>query len=327
MKLEEVQFKLLAEIQSLPPTLAEEFCKQAIRDIYNEYDWSFLYKRDLLRVPAMINSGTVSVEEFSEDVQTSTELRAILDAITVNNVKLEGRQFRTFGGQYAGNNFIYTIKEYDSITGIFKIDPYYQDQTDTSARFQIFKNLYTTSEIDIDFAYFEYILAPFDQRKLGLELTIGELNRRDPSRTSMGDPRYIVNYDEDSSGNQLFELYPIPVNKRIYKIRYKRDGRNIEIDANIPSALSYDLVIAKAKIKAYEWLSTNGDKVGDKRSPNVFMNLIAMLSNPNMENSYPKKLREAISRDENLHSQSVIDMGSNFDYYSEVVVETILLDF
>lgn len=328
MKLEEVQFKLLAEIQSLPPELALEFINQSLKDIYKEHNWSFLYKRDLLRVPAMINTGTVAVEEFSTTVVPSSDLKAILDAITVNDVKLEGRQFRTFGGQFAGSNFIYTITSYDSTgAGLLTIDPYYQDGDDAAAQFQIFKNLYTASELDIDFAYFDTIVAPFAQRRLGLELTREELDKRDAFRISMGDPYYAVSYGIDSNNNQLVELYPIPVNKRTYKTKYRRKGIPLEPDDEIPSTLSYELILAKAKVKAYEWLIINSEKVGDKRSPSVFMNLIAMISNPNMENSYAKKLQEAKLEDENLYPQALIAMGNEFPFYENVVVETVLLDF
>lgn len=327
MKLEEVRNKLLAEVQSLPPELALEFVNQSLRDIYKERDWSFLYKRDLLRTPALINTGTVAVEEFSTTVVPSAALKAILDAITVNDVKLEGRQFRTFGGTIAGSNFIYTIISYDSSgAGALTIDPYYQDETNSVATFQIFKNLYTAQELDIDFAHFEIIAAPFNQRRLNLDLTRSDLDARDISRTAMGDPSYAVPYIGDSSENQLIELYPIPINKRVYRTYFKREGLTLEPEDDIPAKLPYELVVANAKIKAYEWLIINGESVGVKKSPNTFLNMIGMLNNPDMENSYSSLLKKAKLQDENLLPQDLITMG-DWPYYENVVVETVLLDF
>lgn len=327
MKLEEVQYKLLGKIQSLPPELALEFCKQAIKEIYKEKDWSFLYKRDILRTPRMINTGTVDVTQYSTDVIVSADLKVILDALTVNDIKIEGRQFRTFGGQLAGSNFIYTITEYNSSTGTLTIDPYYMDEDNANASFQIFKNLYTISEVGNDFANIESIIAPFAQKRIGLELSRSMLDVRDPYRLSMGDPYYIVNYGEDSSSNSLFELYPIPTNARVYRTIYKSKGDDLDSDDDIPSRLDYELILAKAKIKAYEWIAVNGDRVGIKLSPNVCMNLIALASNPNAEDSYPSLLNKAKQEDENVLPQALIEMGESWPFYQEVITETILLDF
>jgi hypothetical protein len=333
LKLEEVQFKLLSELQALPSELALEYCNKALKEIYREHDWSFLYKKGFIRTPRLINIGTVEVEKFSSEVIVSASLKAILDAIAVEDVPLVGRQFRTFGGQNAGSQFIYTIANYESSTSTLTIDPFYQDESNSASTFQIFKNQYLAPTIvegsfeGIDFESFDYIYAPFAQRKLWLDRTLADLERRDASRWQSGDPNWAVSSGLDSDTNQLFEFYPIPVNERIYQVRYKRSGRDLQPEDNIPASLDYDLIIAKAKLKAYEWFVTNGDKVGDKRSPNVFMNMIALQSNPSMENSYQKLLALAKKRDEDLYPQALIDLGSNWPYYSEVVVETVLMDF
>lgn len=333
MKLEEVQFKLLSELQALPSELALEYCNKALKEIYREYNWSFLYKKGFIRTPRLINTGTVDVTQFSTEVVVSADLKTILDAITVDDVPLIGRQFRTFGGQNAGSQFIYTITDYDSPTSTLVIDPFYQDESNSASTFQIFKNQYTAPTIvegsfeGIDFESFDYIYAPFAQRRLWLDRTLTDLDKRDSSRWQSGDPNWAVSIGLDSANNQLFEFYPIPVNERVYQVRYKRSGRDLQPEDNIPASLDYDLILAKAKIKAWQWLATNGDKVGDKRSPNVFMNLIALHSNPDMEGSYEKLLKNAKKRDEDLYPQALIDLGSTWPYYSEVVVETVLMDF
>lgn len=339
MKLEEVQNKLLAEVQSLPPEMALEICNQALKSIYRERDWSFLYKRDFLRTPALIQTGTVLVTKFSSDVVVSADLKAILDAITVDDVPLIGRQFRTFGGQIAGSDFFYNIIDYNPLTSTLRIDPFYQDATNVVAKFQIFKNLYNAPELierdsqgnilfqGIDFANFEYISAPFVQRRLWLDYSRADLDRIDSARVSMGDPRYVSSYGLDEANNQLFELYPIPQQERLYKVLYKRTGRNLEPEDNLPPSLSYDLVLAKSKIKAFKWLAVNGSKVNDKTSPNIYLQSAAMLNNPGMDDSYPKLLAECKGVDENLYPQNLIDMDASFPYYREVIVETVLMDF
>lgn len=339
MKIEEVQLKLLSEIQSLPSELGLEFCNKALKEIYEEHSWGFLYERGFLRVPALINTGTVNVTKFSESIVASIELKAILNVITADDVSLIGRQFRTFAGTIAGSNFFYTITDYDSGTGILTIDPFYQDSSDSTARFEIFKSLYTAPNLvvkdslgnilfdGIDFEEFEFISYPFTQRKLNLGANRAYLDKIDSSRQARGEPTTFVGYGQDSAGNRLFELYPIPPNERVYQVLYKREGRNLEPEDSIPSSLSYDLVLAKAKIKAYEWLIANGDKVGDKRSPNVYLQLIALVSNANSENSYSRLLEKAIKKDESLYPQALIDMAIDYPYYQEPIVETILLDF
>jgi hypothetical protein len=317
LKLEEVQYKLLGELQSLPPELALEFVQQALREIYQEHSWSFLYKQDILRTPALINTGTVNVTEYSTTVVPSASLKAILDTITVNDVKLEGRQLRTFGG---------TISYDSSGLGTIIIDPYYMDETNSAAIFEIFKNRYTAQEVDIDFAHFEWIAAPFNRRRISLDWDRSYLDSRDPDRNAKGDPLYAVPYINDTSENILIELYPIPSNKRIYKTYFKRKGLTLEPDDNIPSKLPYELILAKIKIKAYKWLATNSDKIASKLSPNVYLNLIALMSNPNAEDSYPALLKAAKLADDNLLPQMLIDMG-DWPFYQETIVETVLLDF
>lgn len=321
--------------------MALEFCNNALRSIYREFNWSFLYKRDFIRSPALIRTGTVEVEQFSNNVIVSTDLKAILDAITIDDVPLIGRQFRTFGGQIAGSNFFYTITDYDSLTSTLKIEPQYQDADNNAISFQIFKNLYTAPEIvekdsggniifqGIDFDSFEYISAPFDQRRLWLDYSRADFDRVDSARLAMGNPRYVAAFGEDIAANQLFEFYPIPTDARVYKILYKRSGRDLEPEENIPSALSFELIKVKAKIHAYEWLMINGAKVGDKTSPSIFLQAIAMLNNPLMDNSYPKLLTECKNKNENLYPQNLMDLGSEYAFYPELpmMVETILLDF
>lgn len=328
MKVEEVQYKLLAEVQSLPPELALEFVIQSIREIYKEHNWSFLYKQDLLRVPALINTGTVSVTEYSNIVVPSASLKVILDAISVNDVKLEGRQFRTFGGTVVGSDFVYTIIGYDSSgLGSITIDPYYQDEDNTTAQFEIFKSLYTAQELDIDFAHFEYIFAPFAHKRLNLNLNKSDLDRRDPSRTAKGDPMYAVPSTQDLSSNQLIELYPIPINKRVYRTLLKKAGQTLDADTDLSNTIPYELIIAKAKIKAYKWLAINAEKVNDKKSPNVYLNLVALLSNPNAEDSYPAILAKAKVQDDGLMPQMLVQFEQDWPFYDNVVVETILMDF
>lgn len=339
MKLEEVQFKLLSEIQSLPSEISLELCNRAIKEIRDEYDWSFLYKKDYLRTPALINTGTININKFSNSVVVSADLKVIIDAISINDVPIIGRQLKVFGGQIAGSQFIYTITGYDSGTSTLIIDPFYQDQDNSAASFQIFKNLYTAPESierdsdnnitfqGIDFANFEYIYAPFVRRKLILDRNRSQLDRLDYNRESQGDPIWLVSSgQQDSAGNQLFELYPIPTSERVYQVLYKTEGRYLEQDDNIPP-IDYNLIICKAKMKAYEWMMINGDIVNNKRNPNLFANSIAMLSNPNLENSYPKLLEKAKMKDENLFPQALIDLGNSVPYYEDVIVETILIDF
>lgn len=334
-----MQHKLLSEIQVLPPELALEYVNRALKEIYREYDWSFLYNRGFIRTPALITVGTVNVTFGSLNVIASAELKAILDAITINDVPLVGRQLRVNGGQSAGRNFTYTITGYDTITGTLTIDEPYQDASNASATFQLFKNLYTAPTIvekdsngniifnGIDFEFFEYIYAPFAERKVNLDKNRSEIDAWDRSRNTIGDPRYITSFSQDSAGNQLFELYPIPSQERIYQVLYKRAGRDLGSDEELPKILGYSLVLEKAKLKALEWLTINADKVNDKRSPNVFMNLIALKSNPNMDNSYQNLLNKAKMQDEALYPQSLIDMGGMYPYYEDVIVETVLMDF
>lgn len=342
MNVEEIQFKLCSDISSLPPEVALNIVQKSIQEIYDEYSWGFLYERSFIRTPAMIQTSSVGVTKFSTSVIVSSAVKTILDAISVDDVPLIGRQFRSFGGQFAGSNFIYTITNYNSGTSTLTIDPFYQDQTNATQQYQIFKNLYTAPNLiindsngneifnGIDFREFEWIYAPFSYRKLWLDRTRADLDNRDFARWNSGDPFWAVGYGLDSNQEHLFEFYPIPITERVYQVLYRKGGRLLEPEEEIPKSLNYDLILAKAKPKADEWLIRNGSKVNDKVSPAVYLQLVALSSNSRSLNGYDYLLELAKKKDNQLYPQSIVNMGDSWNYYDDAWLdnrETILLDF
>lgn len=332
--------KLIGSINVVPASFAKEAINEALRDIYDARDWGFLWTDGYIRIPALIE-GTVEVTKFSEKITFSGATKALIDAITVDEVPLEERQLKFYGTNKINKVFYYKILDYDSDTGDMLIDPPYLDDSNAAIKVQILKVYYTApyyqiatveTVVDgdeettivkrtdpvIDFRRFAYIVSPEDNRRLITDMTLDEVNRRDPSRNELSYPRYFIPYGIDSAGNQLYEFYPASRSEKIYQIKYLRNGVPLINDSDtIPDLIPTELVLARAKQKAYEWVQANAGILPSVKNVGVYSNLIAMLDNPNRSSSYPSLLDKAIRRDEELFPQAYVGDFSNYNYYDD----------
>lgn len=328
----------------VPPSFAKLLTQEAIRAIYDEHDWGFLVENSYLRLPKLVNAGTVNVVQFSPDITFDTTARAVIDTISENDVPIEERQFRTTQRIQSTRSFNYSIIDYDSVTGIMKINPPYQDVDNANAKFEILKMYYappwfTTLDANrnptnpiIDFKGWEFVINPLWQRKIYLDITQEELNRFDPQRDRWtDDPRYLVpySYTNDNEGNDvpLFELYPAPRIERVLKVQYKRRGITPKKPSDLVPFFDSELIVKKARIHAYEWILANTDKPAGK-----FLNMIGLLSNRNDPTSYPNLLQTHKDRD--VESSNRTFMYDSLDYcdslYSfgkDCVTDTVVLSF
>lgn len=338
-----LQSRLIGELDVIPATSARERINDALEDIYDEVEWGFMFADSYIRTPAIIE-GQAAVIKFAETLIVSQAVADQLNAIDINDVDLFSRQIRIKNPTEVDRGFTYNITEWDGVNNTLKINPAYQDVTRVDAQIQILKIYYTapnyvppfdpaTDPVPdpiIDFRRFEYIISPQFNRKLILDGTLAEINRFDPYReyTYASEPRYVVPYSVDQWGNQLFEFYPAPRFSRVLRVKYLRKGLPLVKDSDqVPDILSRELIIEKAKVKSYEWVAANAEKLGIK-SVGRFANLIVFASK-----RYDELLERAKKQDEELYPKAYQGNVLEYPYYDhdlngwENMGETLLINF
>jgi hypothetical protein len=303
---------LTSWIKFIPEPLAAILVNQALEKIYDEYNWSFLFGEDYFLTPDLIQ-GTAAVTQYLNLVTVDAATKTILDAIAVEDVPLIGRQIRTISNDAQLGSAIYTITDYDTLTSILTINKPYFGNTNAATQIEIFKNLYNppdsaryemNGKFYYDYSNIDYLIDLTQSRKLNVNISQSELNKSDLNRIYRGNPATLVPNQVDSNGFPLFELYPIPQQKRLYKFIYKRKGKPLIDDDEIPPMiLSSQLILTAIKDQAYEWIEVNKSIHSELRVINA-ISLKALLMNPNNPTGYPRLLNKAIMKDDELFPQS-----------------------
>lgn len=339
--------KLLGELNVIPASSAKARINDALRAIYDEVEWGFLFTDSYIRMPALIE-GHATVLKFSDTITLDAPTKALVDAISPDDVSLYERQLRFIGSNKVDRGFTYKILDYDSVAGTMLIDPAYLDDDNANVKLQILKVYYTApfyiasskvmqdengndvvvkSDPVIDFKRFEYVVSHQFNRKLLLDSTPAELFRFDPYREFAGEPKYMVPYAVDSSGNQLYEVYPAPRFERVLRVKYLRAGLPLDKNSDqAPDMFSQELIITKAKIKSYEWAAANSEMLKLK-SVGRFANLIVFL-----QKEYNDLLAAAKKNDEERYPKAYQGNFADLPYYEwnpvgENMGETLLLNF
>lgn len=284
--------RLNGAIDNLPPSSLVNFINDALEDIYRDYDWGFLYKKDYLRTPELINSGTANVTKFSTSVVLNATASAEVIAITVNDIPLVERQFRVSSPAITGRSFNYQILDYDPTIEsavVLTIDPPYLDENNPSTQYEILKLYYTpppcivNNTPIIDFRKWEYFISKKLWRQLRLDISLDEVMRNDPAKYYASEPYCVISAPDQNDTNSYiprFELYPAPRYERIYEVVYQRKGRKFlddgsDDDTELPSVLTEEMVLNRARVKAYEFMVA---KAQDLKISNVgrFLQLIVL---------------------------------------------------
>lgn len=340
---ETLKKRLAGELDVIPASSLGDRINEALRDIYDCNDWGFLLTNAYIRTPALI-SGVALVEEFNPIVTLDAATKAIVDAIDVNHVPIIERQLKLVSPRQTDRGVIYNIIAYDNGAGELTIDPPFMDIDNSAAQIQIIKLYYTAPTIDIgtptspnpviDFKRFDSIISPQFNRRLCLDVTLNEINTSDPYRiNSLSDPQCIIPNSVDSSGNQLYELYPSPRLERILRVKYLRKGIPLVRNSDqVHDLLSQELIIERAKQKGYKWIMGNIHKLENIRSAVPYQNLIALSNNRNDFNSYPNLLERAIKADEERFPKAFAGNFADIPYYdfeygNLPIGETLVLNF
>lgn len=314
----ELKAKLAGSLDILPPSMLGDLINEALKDIYNSNEWGFLTKKDIIRTPALINTGTASVTKYSELVTLDAVASAIIVALNENSVPLIERQFRNASASAnTGNSFSYNIIDFDTSDPsavVLTLNQPYWDETNSAINFQILKQFYnppfvtdTGNDEVIDFKCWKYFINLKLRRRLILTTTLDVLNAFDPSRNYIDDPRHVIAHPPSSDDDfPKFELYPAPKFERIYEVIWQREGLELKKERDvIPRILDWNLVLKRAEYCAYKWLLGNIHKYPElKGSAGRYQNLMALSMNRNDMTAYPALLDRQIRKDEDNYPKA-----------------------
>lgn len=335
----QLRARLIGELDVIPASSTKDRINDALREIYDDHEWGFLFTDGFIRTPELIE-GTAEVTKFSNEVILSQAVTDKINAVSEFDVDLFEKQFRSLSTKEVDRGFTYKIIDWDSPNNKLTIDPPYQDVTNAAAKIQILKVYYKPPYYQppyepgvdpvpdpvIDFKRFEYVISPQFNRRLGLTTSWHELQRYDPYREIASEPRFLIPRQFNNFEEPLFEMYPAPRFARVFRVYYLRAGLPLNKETDTVSDIfTKDLIITKAKAASYEWAKANADKLKLK-SVGRFDNLIALANN-----KYEKLLADACKKDEERFPKANIGNYYNYPEYGwdnlECMGETLLLNF
>lgn len=296
--------ELTAQVRGLDPILAQKFVNRAFSDLSDRYEWSWLRAQGVLSAPDAIDSGAVSIAQFSYDLTFDATATAILDALGMA-IPLSLRSIQIGGGPP------YQIATYTP-GGTATLDPNgpsYQESTAVAASFRIVRAYFTPPAAD--FGRFISIRDPIDDYYLGFgaNLTQDVLDRLDPGRSNTTQPRGLFTaYTQrtmdgsDTTGyTQRWEMWPYPTASRGYQCTYKRRAPEFAgPDDTLPSTVDADVVLWRAKYLAYEWAETNKANQPLLQGPN-WLTLMVYAAK-----AWDEAVRNAIKTDKDIFPNIVV---------------------
>ena len=254
--------ELTGSISKLPTPYAKTLVNRAWKDIRRKSLWSFqLFEANWVS-PAIINAGTVTTTQGSNEIVFDATASAAITAIALYSTfptPLLQRQFRV------GISTIYNIWAYsaDANTGIvtLTLDRPYTDTGAADQAYSIFQCYYMAPYQD--FLTWINVRDIINFNDLSLTTTRKEIDLRDPQRTIFYLPTHVVYYQQWQNpdynyGMPTFELWGVPQYQLVYQLYGIRKGTDLVADQdNLPPAVGEDCVMALARMYAYEWAEAN----------------------------------------------------------------------
>jgi hypothetical protein len=246
---------LMGFIPELGPENAKRIVNRSWKDIRMFRPWSFLLVDTVITIPAVVNTGTALVTQYTNTVTMDVTASAAITGL--NNPILTLRQFRRPVGP------VYNIVSADFTAPaavVLTLDRNYQEATDPTATYQIYQVYYPAPSSD--FLRWVSVFNPINSYKLKLHMTRQEIDRRDPQRASQGLSYWIVQYKMNTlSGDPnvpFFELWPHMISQVGLQAFYQKRGTDLVDNTDtIPPQVRDDTLLTMAKYYACEWGEAN----------------------------------------------------------------------
>ena len=254
-----------AELVGMVPKLSYVYAGTLINRAWGKIrdlgGWSFQFGEGGFYSPNLISAGTVSVTFASTTVTGDANASAAW--LNVINPLLTLRQFRVLGFS------IYNIVAVDATNPSaikLTLDRPFIDfvASPSSLGYMIYQAYYPVPVAD--FNRYLSVKDMVNGSWLGLTTTRREIDVDDPQRLYFSFPRMLVDFATDQRPNSatpgfmMQELYPHPVSPVGYQTYFLRDGTDLVKESDtLPSPITEEFVLLRAKLFAYEWAEGNRD--------------------------------------------------------------------
>jgi hypothetical protein len=305
--------ELTGYLPKLSKELAFTLVNRAWSKIRDTGIWSFQLGESGILTPNVISTGTVTATIGSPTITCDTSATAALTGLS--NPLLTQRQFRVQG--YS----VYSIIAASGSPLVLTLDrPYSDPPAGSSLPYMVYQAYYAPPVSD-----FKRWLDIRDMTNgcwIGIYETRREIDIGDPQRLYFTFPRWLVPYNLDSRagsstlGQMLYELYPNPLSQISYMTWWLRRGADlINPNDTLPSPITDDLILPRARVLAYEWAEANRDPSIARGQAADYKMLIGMANE-----MYQEKLKEIrkVDRDRiDLYLARIIRFGPHrIPYYS-----------
>jgi hypothetical protein len=296
--------ELMGYVPSLSFLLAQKAVNRAWRDIKESRLWSFLVVEGVITVPSAISTGSVSVTQYSNSFTMNAT--AITALAGLNNPVITFRQIRI------GQGPVYSITTYDDVSGIGTFDKVYMESTSGAASFNCYQCYYPAPVTD--FLRWITITDPTISTYFKLRWDRARLDKMDPQRTSTGTPYALVPFKTNATtGVPLFEMWPHPQTAVGLLTMYQRRGVDFSAGSDsLPPQIPDDMLMTRARIKAYEWAIANVGRYPELRG----VSWVFVMQEAQAE--YAKQLQKCHIQDEETFSQNFIVPGDGEGYLGPV---------
>jgi hypothetical protein len=251
----------MGDVPGLTLNRAMQCVSDAWRDINESRLWSFNVAETDLIAPNLTSAGTVTVTQYSQTVIGDASLATpAWEAIPIY-VPITIQQFRSGLGE------VFNIVTYNGSNTI-TLDRPWPYASASGLGYQIYRCYYSVSAPQIPpapgpFLCWESIFDPVNiYTFLDVALSKHDLDAIDPQRGSFDNPVYMAAYKLDSSGNELFEMWPHPQASNPYQCLYRTTGPELVNDTDtLPPQASRRFVSLNAMRMGLDWAMLNQGRI------------------------------------------------------------------
>ena len=286
--------ELRGSMPKMPFAFAQTLINRAYTEVRNRNLWSFQLAEGQWISPPQITAGTATTTQGSNQVVMDATAAAAINADgSATYSLLTQRQFRIGAGG------IYNIVAWDGVS-VLTVDRLYGELSVVDATYQIYQVYYPSPTK----TFLRFISVRDMQNFIDLDIskTREELDAQDPQRNWYYFPTWVVPYKPDprmlspTYGYMLHELWGAPQYSLNYQLLYidKLPGLVNPTDC-LPSALGEDVVLAKARVYAYEWAEGNKGALERNQGPDYrFLMGAAQKEFESLFKNYRREDRETV---------------------------------
>lgn len=285
--------EVLGHVPNLDALLAQRLVNRAYKDIREARQWSWLRGFGALLAPQVINTGTVTVTQYSNTIALDAAANPALN--NLQHPLITQRQIRVSSGP------MYNISGYDNGAATVTLDRIYMENSATAVPYQVYRCYYQPADqngdLATDFLLYRAVLNPVEGFAIvgkNLRLTRGELDARDPTRGAQDIAYTMASFTVDANGVPFYEMWPHPTSNRAYLGLYIKRGLDLSPTVNPPITISSDMIVEHALEYAFDWAIANAGRFPNLKGVNW------ALLKAEQKRKYDRMLIDAKRNDDNI---------------------------